>query len=400
MITSEIAARWRPEWLLDDDVRYLNHGSFGPSPRPVIEAAEHWTRELERQPMNFYLRRMEVALEEATESLARFLGTGREGLILTDNATSAMNVVASSLNLGPDDEVLINDHEYGAVARIWRRSVQPSGARVVNVELPDPLTDDDAVIESLFRGVTPRTRLIVVSHVTSPTAVILPVNEICRRARKLNIPVCIDGPHAIAMLPVDLKRLDCDFYAASCHKWLCGPFGSGFLYVHPHQRKRLQPTVVSWGGSIGGYQPSWKDEFNWIGTRNPASFLGVTAAINFLQQPARVLPSASTALEEYRQHARLLLDFAEQRMTAVTNLPPFADRSHWCGSMAAFHLPRVAEPPKFGERDPLQNALWDRFHIEIPIVHWRGQRFVRVSSHLYNSPAEIEVLADALRTLL
>ncbi len=400
MMNAEIAARWRPEWLLDDDVRYLNHGSFGPSPRCVIEATEHWTRELERQPMHFYLRRMEELLDQASERLARFLGVGREGLIFSDNATTAMNVVASSLNLNADDEVLVNDHEYGAVTRLWRRYAQPSKAHVVTVDLPDPLTDDEAVVEAIMSKVTHLTRLIVVSHVTSPTAVILPIAEICRRARQLNVPVCIDGPHAIAMLPVDLKRIDCDFYAASCHKWLCGPFGSGFLYVHPQQRKRVQPTVVSWGGSIGGYQPSWKDEFNWIGTRNPASFLGVTAAIDFLQQPARVLTSAGSALEEYRQHARSLLDFAEQRITALTNLPPFADRGHWCGSMAAFHLPRVSEPPKFGERDPIQNALWDRFRIEIPIVHWRGHRFVRVSSHLYNSPAEVEVLADALRQLL
>ena len=423
---------WRSEWTLPDDVLYLNHGSFGPSPRCVQAAFEDWSRQLERQPMNFYLRQMEDALDESLNVLAKFVGTSRDCLVFSDNATTAMNVVAASVPLQGGDEVLLTDHEYGAVFRIWRRTAQKAGARVVTAELPDPLDDPDAVVDAIMSRVTERTRLIVVSHVTSPTAVVLPVEAVCRRARERGVPVCIDGPHAIAMLPVELRKLDCDFYSASCHKWLCGPLGSGFLYVAPRQQKHLVPSIISWGGSVSGRQASWKDEFNWIGTRNPASFLAIKSAIEFLKQPARgLMPSEEaatlssrdrkgvltgtdlrplpngrgsilhSALDEFRHHARELMHFAAEQIGAVTSLPPFvSDIDQWCGSMLALPLPMQGDPPKPGHRDPLQDALWERHRIEAPVVHWKGRRFIRVSAHLYNTTDEITQLADALRSWL
>ncbi len=396
------ASLWRSEWTLPDDVLYLNHGSFGPSPRSVQAAFEDWSRQLERQPMNFFLRQMEDALDESLSVLAKFVGTSRDCLVFSDNATTAMNVVAASVPLQSGDEVLLTDHEYGAVFRIWRRTAQKAGARVITAELPDPLDETQAVVEAIMSRVTERTRLIVVSHVTSPTAVVLPVEAICRRARERGVPVCIDGPHALAMVPVELRKLDCDFYAASCHKWLCGPLGSGFLYVAPRQQKHLVPSIISWGGSVSGRQPSWKDEFTWIGTRNPASFLAVKTAIEFFQQPARgLVQTGATALDEFRSHARELLRFAAEQIGAVTSLPPFVTNlDQWCGSMLALPLPMQGDPPKPGQRDPLQDALWERHRIEAPVVHWKGRRFIRVSAHLYNTTDEITQLADSMRSWL
>ncbi len=393
------AAAWRSEWAIAPETIYLNHGSFAPTPRCVQESLARWTAELSANPMDFYLRRMEAELDGAARELAAFIGANRECLTFVDNATTGMNVVVSALQLKPDDEVLLNDHEYGAVFRIWRRMAQTTGARVVTADLPDPLTDASAVVDAILARVTARTRLIVVSHVTSATAVILPVDELCRRARERGVAVCIDGPHAVAMVPVQLGKLDCDFCTASCHKWLSGPLGSGFLYVAPRWQKLLQPVVVSWGGSVGGRQPSWKDEFNWIGTRNPAPSLSVPKAIQFLNQPAKFPgENCRSALDEFRQHARSMIRYAAERVSSLTGLPPFiAELDQWCGSMVSIPLPLDGPPPKPGQRDPLQDALWEKHRIEIPIVHWKNRRFVRVSAHLYNAPSDIDRLLEALR---
>lgn len=400
MQEQSIPALWQSEWVLDEKVTYLNHGSFGPAPKVVQEAMSAWSVQLQRNPMDFFLRRMEDELENALHTLGKFVGASREGLIFCDNATTAMNVVAASITLNPGDEVLVNNHEYGAVVRLWKRTAQRTGAHVVTAELPTPGSADSEIVDAIFARVTNRTRLIVVSHVTSPTALILPVEKICRTARDRGIPVCVDGPHAVAMLPVNIKHIDCDFYTASCHKWLCGPIGTGFLYVHPTQRKHIQPSIVSWGGSVGGRQPSWKDEFNWIGTRNPAAFLAVKSAVEFMQQPGR-LQSGKNACDELREHSKSLLQMAEEQITGVTNLPALIPtQSPACGTMACFHLPLTGTVCPPGKRDVLQDLLWEKYQIEVPIVHWNNFRFVRISAHLYNTAEHIHKLATALKSLL
>lgn len=404
---------WRRLWNLPDDVAYLNHGSFGPSPIVVQQSYERWTRQLEQQPMNFFIREMEPALEESLAILANFVGTSRGNLVFVDNATFGMNIVAASTRLNTDDEVLVNDQEYGAVTRLWRRTCQQAGARLVTCELPASEFNNEAIVESIFARVTSRTKLIVVSHVTSPTALVMPVEEICRRAKELGIPVCIDGPHAVAMLPLNLRKLDCDFYTASCHKWLSAPFGSGFLYVAPRQQKRIQPALVSWGGSIGGRQPSWKDEFNWLGTRNPAAFLTTADAIRFLtsttssQSDVRTHEAGPaeprTMLDEFQQRSRQLTQLATSELRRTIDARPLIlEDSLRNDSMVSFVLPEELFPTessvgKAGHRHPLQDWLWQQRRIEIPIVAWGDQLLIRVSAHLYNSQAEYSVLADTVR---
>lgn len=412
---------WRHLWNLPEDVSYLNHGSFGPSPIAVQESYERWTRQLEQQPMNFFIREMESAFEESLSVLADFVGTGRGNLIFVDNATFGMNIVAASTRLDTDDEVLVNDHEYGAVTRLWRLTCQQSKARLVNCEFASPFTDPGSIVEQLFARVTRRTRLIVVSHVTSPTALVMPVEEICRRAKELDVPVCIDGPHAVAMLPLNLRKIGCDFYTASCHKWLSAPFGSGFLYVAPRQQKHIKPAIVSWGGSIGGRQPSWKDEFNWLGTRNPAAFLATADAVRFLKSSVSsfgktvarrpAAPSAQAAesgsdetlLEVFRHSSNTLINRAVAELGRKVGTKPLVANSELRSeTMISLVLPedsfpRVNSVGKAGQRHPLQDWLWSDHQIEIPVISWNDHLMLRLSAHLYNAPVEYSRLATAVR---
>jgi isopenicillin-N epimerase len=391
---------WRDQWILRPGVTYLNHGSFGPSPRPVIAARQDWIERLESEPMDFFVRQMEGHLEHARERLGQVVGTSGENLLFVDNATFGMNIVAASVPLAAGDEVLTTNHEYGAVLRIWREQCQKTGAKLVVQKLPTSLIDSEEVVAALFAGAGARTKLIVVSHITSPTALILPVAEICRRAKERKFPVCIDGPHALAAVPVELDRLECDFYCASCHKWLSAPFGSGFLYVHPRWKQSVQPVVVSWGNSLSGRQRSWQDEFVWAGTRDPSPFLAVPAAIDFL---AGLSPNsvASEAIDIFRGMSHRLVDGARRKITALTGLAPIgAPPEQWYGTMITLPLPdRVGEVPH-GHMHPLQAALWDRFQIEAPVVNWNGRRHIRVSCHLYNDTDDIDRLVAALGELL
>jgi isopenicillin-N epimerase len=213
----------------------------------------------------------------------------------------------------------------------------------------------------------------------------MPVEAICRQARALGIPVAIDGPHAVAMRPLDIAALGCDYYAASCHKWLCAPFGAGFLYVHPRNQARIEPLVTSWGTTARGGPKRWIDEFTWAGTRDPSAFLAVPAAIDFLE---------SLGIAEFRAHTHALAQLARQQIVALTGLEPLVpDSPDWYGSMIALPLPA-------GDAPALQRALWERCAIEIPLVTWQGRRLIRPSCHLYTQPEQIDGLARALAALL
>lgn len=391
----------RSDWSIPDGVIYLNHGSFGPSPRVVQDVREDWSRRLNANPMDFYLRQFDGALNDASARLAAFIGADPRDLVFVDNATVAMNVVAESLNLAAGDEVLLNDHEYGAVFRIWRAVSNRTGATIVsptlgrgeNDERPRHFQVATDITGPILAAITPRTKLIVVSHITSPTAIMFPVEEICRQARQRGIPVCIDGPHAIAMRHLDLSKIDCDFYCASLHKWLSAPFGSGFLYVCRSWQSALKPHLTSWGRSLGGCGPCWQDELNWLGTRDPAPFLSVPAAIAFLEQ---------VGLKAFRQQTHELARYAKQQLEPILGQPAtIPDSSDWYGSMIAIPLPpETSKKARPNAIHPLQQALWDQHRIEVLITECHGHRYLRVSCHLYNTKQDIDTLCEALRNLM
>ena len=389
MIESTNGNDWKSKWTIEEGVTYLNHGSFGPSPDCVRRAREAWSERLERQPMDFFIRQAEDALNNTRQMLGEFIGTPAGNLAFVDNATFGMNVAADTIPIGDGDEVLLTDLEYGAVTRIWRRRCRETGARLVIGTLPI-IEDSDAAVDSFFSGVTAQTKVIVVSHVTSSTAVVLPVEEICRRAKPLGITVCVDGPHAVAMIPLNVKSLGCDFYTASCHKWLSASFGSGFLYVSSGWQPKVHMPMLSWGGSVSGRPPRWQDDFDWVGTRDPAGFLAISSAIEFLR---------TVGIEEFRSKTHALARQAALRLTSLLEREPLVSvDSPRYGSMISIRLPQSNSwaAPINGECDPLQQALWQRHRIEIPVTHCNGQRLIRVSCHLYNDQKDLDRLADAL----
>ena len=375
----------REAWSLREGVTYLNHGAFGPSPHVVQQAQQRWQEQLESEPVDFFLRALAPALESSLAKLAEFVHAPAEDLVFLDNSTVAMNVVARSVTLGPGDEVVVTDHDYGAVHRIWQHECARQGAKLVVCEVPTPIRTSDDWCDAILGNINNSTRLVVFSHVTSPTAIVLPVVKLCTELRQRNIPTCIDGPHAIAMQPLQIAALDCDFYTASCHKWLCGPFGSGFLYANPRVQADIQPVVTSWGRPLTDADYRWQDEFLWQGTRDVASKLAVATAIDFIND---------IGLDRFRQQTHALAQYARHRLGELTGLPHLTpDSTEHYGSMVAVPLPP-------GEAQPLQDKLWNEHRIEVPIIEWNGQRLLRVSCHLYTTPSEIDRLIDALAKIL
>ena len=369
-------------FLLRRDITYLNHGSFGACPTPVFDTYQQWQRELEREPVDFLSRRVGGLLAAAREQLGAFVGADGRNLVFVPNATFGVNIVARSLELEPGDEILSTNHEYGAADRAWRFTCERRQVRYINHAISLPFTTPEAVVEQLWEGVTARTKVIFLSHITSPTAVILPVAAICARARAAGILTVIDGAHAPGQIDLDMDTIGADFYTGNCHKWLCAPKGAGFLYARPECQELLQPLVVSWGwDSVKPSDSRFIDHFDWLGTHDPAAYLSVPAAIDFQRQ--HDWPGIRAACHE-------LLSSIRSEVATRTGLPQICpDSSEWWAQMCV--LPIL--PVDFQE---LSRYLWSERHIEIPLTHWNGQRFVRVSIQAYNSPEDGTRLIDAL----
>ncbi|HKD36237.1 MAG TPA: aminotransferase class V-fold PLP-dependent enzyme [Pirellulales bacterium] len=395
---SAIAANWR----IRGDTIYLNHGSYGPPPDVVRAARRRWIDRLDENPVDSFNRHYERELFAARDRLARFVGTSGDNLIFVENATAGMNVVASSFRLAAGDEVLATDHEYGAVLRIFDRACREAGATLRIVELPLPFASAKETVSAIFAAATSQTRLLIASHITSSTAVTLPIEQICLEARRRGIATAIDGPHALAQLPLAIDALGCDFYSASCHKWLSAPFGSGFLYVAPQQHRNIRPPELSWGRIQPTRVERWSDEFVWTGTRDPSAYLTIPAAIDFLEE---------VGLDNFRARTHRLAQYARRRLVELTGLEPIVpDDRAWYGAMAHVPLPlrRKSAADDAAARAAighpvahlLQHALWRDFGVEVPIVEFGGRRYIRVSCHLYNDTRQIDRLIEGLERLL
>jgi isopenicillin-N epimerase len=376
----------RDFFLLRPEVVFFNHGSFGACPRPVFETYQAWQLELERQPVEFLGRRFETLLRQTRQALGSFIGADADDLTFVPNATTGLNVVARSLPLKSGDEVLATDHEYGALDRTWRFVCAKRGARYIRQPVPLPITSAEEVIETIWSGVTERTRVLFVSHITSPTAIIFPVAELVRRAREAGIITVIDGAHTPGQIPLNLAELGADFYAGNCHKWMMTPKGSGFLYARREMQPLLEPLVISWGWESETPGASrFIDEQEYQGTRDIAAYLALPAAIQFMAE--HDWPSVRSECHELVRQAR-------RRMTELTGLPPLTpDSPSWFAQMAAFPLPPC-------DAKLLQRQLYDRFTIEIPFVIWNNHPFVRISVQGYNTSADVAALVDGLTMLL
>ena len=272
----------RDLFLLDPDVIFLNHGSFGACPRPVFEAYQRWQRELERQPVEFLGRRFDDLMREARSALGGYLGAEPDDLVYVTNATVGLNIVARSLELRPGDEVLATDHEYGALDRTWRFICAKYGARYIRQPASVPIRSADEVIEAIWSGVTDRTRVLFISHIASPTAITFPIKPLIDRARARGILTVVDGAHAPGQIDLNLRELGADFYSGNLHKWLMSPKGSAFLYARKEMQHLVEPLVISWGWEAEKPGPSkFIDEQEWTGTRDIAAFLSVPSVIQF-----------------------------------------------------------------------------------------------------------------------
>jgi len=369
-------------FLLDPTIVFLNHGSFGATPRPVFEQYQAWQRELERQPVEFLGRRFTDLMRDARAALAAYVNADTDDIVYVPNATTGLNIVARSLRLNPGDEILTTDHEYGALDRTWRFICRKTGAVYKRQAMPVPVTTAQDFVERFWAGVSPRTRVVFLSHITSPTALIFPINEICRRARNAGIISIVDGAHALGQVPLDLETLGADFYSANAHKWLGAPKGSAFLYARREMQTWVEPLLVSWG--YESEKPSasrFIDEHEWTGTRDIAAYLSVPEAIRFCEEHR---------WDFVRNQCHALAQYARAEISALTGLPPLSpDSPAWYGQMVTVPLP-PCDPAQ------LKTRLYDEFRIEVPVGVWRTQPHLRVSIQAYNTVADVERLLDAL----
>jgi isopenicillin-N epimerase len=375
-------AKYLHEFRVRSDTVYLNHGSFGIALNCVRHRRDLLLRDLEIQPMDFYLRKYEPLLTKARQRLAEFVGTEAENLAFVDNATYGMNVVVNSVPLAAGDEVLFTDQAYGAVRRMWEKKAKETGVKLSFVSLPQKIESKQQIVELILGGVTSKTKLVIFSHIISSSALILPAKEICAALREKSILSCVDGPHAPLQIDVKLNQLGCDFYVASLHKWLCAPLGTGFLFVHADHRDTVNAPITGWGRLDVPNVESWEEEQIWLGTRNQTNCLAIPEAINFF---------ANIGFENARQRMSHLASLAEQQLSEVFGTEPIANRNDgWYGSMAHLPLPD-------GDWSKLQDELWIQEAIEVPVWELNGRWWIRVSCHLYNTPDQIEFLARELK---
>ena len=375
----------RDLFLLDPDVVFLNHGSFGATPRPVFEVYQAWQRQLERQPVLF-MRELEGYLAEARQGLANYLNVGKDDLIYVPNPTFAMNIVANTLTLGEGDEVLTTNHEYGACENVWHFLSRKRGFRYVVQPIPLPLTTPEAVLEQIWQGVTSRTKVIFLSHITSPTAVTFPVAALCKRAREAGIITVIDGAHAPSQLTLDLQAIDADFYFGAAHKWLCAPKGAAFLYTQPQHQAKMEPLIVGWGWgpARNRHNTDYLDYLQHSGTNDLSAYLSVPAAIQF--QAEHDWPTV-------RQQCHELLCHTLSRIQDITQLPALYPETFY-QQLATVPLPPITDLLAF------KAQLYDEYRIEIPAVTWQNDQFVRISVQGYNTQADMDALVSALDDLI
>lgn len=381
----------RERFGLDPAVTFLNHGSYGACPHAVMEAMQAWQREMERNPVDFLGRRSAGLLRAARQRLAAFVGASADDLVFVPNATTGVNIVARSLDLQPGDEVLSNALEYGACDATFRVIGAPHGATLRRVEVPLPF-DQQRFVASLAEAITPRTRLVLISHIASTTALVLPVAEVVRAAHDRGVPVLVDGAHAPGHVDLDLDALGADFTTGNGHKWLCAPKGTAFLHARPEHHDRLHATVVSWGYVAGSGGHTGFDAYTgrtvlerrlqWQGTRDICGQLAVSAAIDF---HARHLRPA-------RARCRALALQALHRIAGRWGLAPIAADAHFAQM--------VPIPVPAGDPEALRARLFDTHRIEVPVTQHDGQTFVRISVQAYNDEADLQRLQEALETEL
>jgi isopenicillin-N epimerase len=378
-------------WLLDPDVEFLNHGSFGACPRPVLEHQSAMRARMEAEPIQFF-RNLEASADSVRSVLGRFVGADPDDLAFVANATTGVNTVLRSLALEPGDEILITDHVYNACRNAAVAVAEHSGARVITARVPFPISSPDEVVDAIVSAWTVRTRLLLVDHVTSPTALVFPVERIVEEMAARGVDTLVDGAHAPGMITVDVDAIGAAYYTANAHKWMCAPKGAAFLVVRRDRQADIVPTVISHGANSPRTDRSrFRLLFDWTGTNDPTAHLAIPTALNTM---AAQLPGGWPVLMQ-RNHD-LALQARDLLVDALAIDPPAPDEM--LGAMAGVPLvPGSGHLPSSGP-PALQQQLWDSHRIEVPINVWPEwpHRLLRVSAQIYNRVEQFEQLANVL----
>src|SRR5215208_268587 len=375
-------------FLLDPSVVFLNHGSFGATPKPVFEAYQDWQRRLERQPVLFLGRELNGLLLQSRKVLGEYLHADPDDLVYIPNATHGVNIIAHSLQLKAGDEILTTDHEYGACDYTWDFICEKRGATYIHQSIPLPVHSEQEIVEQFWQGITAKTKALYLSHITSPTALRLPVEEICRRARQAGILTIVDAAHSPGQIPVDLQKLNADIVFGNAHKWLLNVKGSAFLYVRREVQPLIEPLIVSWGYHATpeiATGSRFIDLLQWTGTKDPTAALTIPSAIQFMKDHD---------WDSVRSECHGLLRQAIERICDLTQLPPlYPLDSDFYSQMGIAPLPNC-------DVAILKSRLYDEHKIEVPLIQWQGRQFIRVSIQGYNSQEDVDELMHALEVLL
>lgn len=372
--------------MLDPEIVYLNHGSFGACPKPVFEDYQRWQLELEREPVQFILRNSQHYLAESKATLASFINCDPEDFFFTTNPTTAINTVMRSLKLQPGDEILATDQEYGAMDRTWGFYEKTTGAKYIRQVISLPLATKEKILAEFWNGYTPRTKAIFINQISSATALIFPVKEICQKARELGLLIIVDGAHVPGHVDLDIRALDPDYYTGTLHKWMLSPKGCSFLYVKKELQAQLDPLVISWGyESEAPSANRFLDYHEQQGTRDIAAFLTAPAAIRFLSEnnwPIEASRCRKSILQNYERFCDLL---------NTTPICPVTEE--FLGQMCS--IPITTKKPQ-----QLKNVLIDKYKIEIPVMPAGDKIYLRISMQAYNSDADLDILYVALQDIL
>ncbi|OFZ43066.1 MAG: penicillin epimerase [Bacteroidetes bacterium RIFCSPHIGHO2_02_FULL_44_7] len=369
-------------FLLSEEYRHLNHGSFGACPKEIFADYQHWQLELERNPVDFFVNQGNVQLQRSKQALGEFIGADADDLVFTTNPSYAMNIIVKSLKLEPGDEILGTNHEYGAMDRTWNYYCKKAGATYIQQKIPIPVQSKEAFIEAFWKGYTPRTKAIFISHITSMSATIFPVEDICKRAKELGLMTIVDGAHVPGHIPLNLKILQADIYTGACHKWMLTPKGCSFLYITKEFQNDFDPLVISWGyeAEVPG-KSKFLDYHQLQGTRDYAAFLTIPAALAF-REKYNWDQVSSTCKQVILDNYQGLCDiFGTEPVCPVT--------SEFLGQMCSIPVP-VSDPMA------LKKYLFETHRIEIPVFKFHDVIYVRLSAQAYVSQEDLDALYAVL----
>lgn len=385
------AADWadaRAAMMLDPTVANLNTGSFGPTPRRVFQRVTELRSHLAAEPMDFLVRQIPPLLWRARERFAEFLGCDPRRLIFTTNVTTSINLVASSLQFPSQGEILLTDHEYGAMHWCWERMARRLGLTLRTFPLPTRTEDPAAIVEAAVAAMTSRTRLFFFSHVLSPTGLVLPARELCQEARRRGILTVVDGAHAAAFVPLHLDQIGADFYGGNGHKWLLAPIGTGFLHLGENCLDRLQPLQISWGWHSSRCDLDERDEFGSTPRLRRLEFEGTRDVCPWLVVPEAIDFQTSLGFDRIRQRQRELVQHVRRRLQRLRPATP--EHELLSGPLMAFEMNTRVDPAT------LREWLWTA-RIELPVIERPDRLLIRTSTHFYNTESEVDHLAEVLK---